>query len=492
MNYSIIIRAIGILLLLLGASMCLCVLMGEILQTERPLAAAVDYVGWWVSIGITFATGLIAFLWGRARMHQAKDIRLLRREAVTVVGMGWIVCTVFAALPHYLCVSGLSYEAALFEASSGLTTTGSTIYPSVEELPRTTLLWRSLSQWLGGMGILGAFLLIFSGESKGKTLLSFESSIHGGDLSNTDLRTALRKLWQLYSFLTVICILGLWSMDMNLFQAVNHAMTTTSTAGFGTENDSVSGFSDGVKWWMILFMIICGISFPLYVAMWTKRSLMPLRQHEETRWYIVLIALASVIIVLDNYVGGTGSRFVDSVFNVVSVVTTTGFVVGDYETWPILSHQTLIILMVVGGCSGSTSGGLKVSRVVLWLKSLKNEITRGYRPNVVLNLKLNGKSVRGVAERNIYVVISVAVFFFLLGSIVVNLLEPEMSAWGCKSAVLSSICNIGPAFAELGPTDNFSSLSGSSMLVLSSLMVLGRLEFIAVLVLFSGSLWRKY
>ncbi len=485
-------RAIGILLMLLSLSMCICLLLGEVLKVERPLASAVSYNGWWKSILITLGFGLIAFLWGTQKMNQNKSIRLFRREAVAVVGLGWVICTLFAALPHFLCVSGLSYEAALFEACSGLTTTGSTIFRSVEELPKTTLLWRSLTQWLGGMGILGAFLLIFSGESKGKTLLSFESSIQGADLSNTDLRTALRKLWQLYSLLTLVCLLGLWVMDMNLFQAINHAMTTTATAGFGTENDSLSGFSDSVKWWMILFMIVCGISFPLYIAMWAKRSLLPLKQHEETRWYLMLIVMASVIILLDNYAGDTGSHLVDSVFNVVSVVTTTGFVVGDYETWPILSHQVLMILMVVGGCSGSTSGGLKVSRVVLWLKSIKNEIIHGYRPNVVLQLKLNAKPIRKVAERNIYVVLSVAVFFFLLGSIVVNLLEPEMSAWGCKSAVLSSICNIGPAFAELGPTDNFSSLSRPSMLVLSSLMVLGRLEFIAVLVLFSRRLWKKY
>ncbi len=478
--------------MLLGMSMGACFVLGEFIPTNRPAAAEVNHIGWWRSIMITVAVGLVAYGVGKYKLKDKENLRILRREAITVVGLGWILCSIFAALPHFFCVEGMTYDRAIFESCSGLTTTGSTIYPSVESLSPTTLLWRSLTQWMGGMGILGAFLLIFSGETKGKTLLSFESSIHGADLSSTDLRTAMRKLWQIYSVLTITCILGLAMMDMSLFQAINHGMTATATAGFGTENDSISGFSNQVKSWLIVFMLLCGISFPLYIAILRKKDLGVLKRHEETRVYLIIIAIASIILIANQQLCKSNSCVIDAIFNSVAILTTTGFVVGDYESWPVISKQVIMLLMIIGGCSGSTSGGLKVSRVLLWMRAMKNEIIRGFRPNEVLKLKMNGKAIHPEVIRSVYVVVSIAVFFFFTGSMLIVLLEPNISVIGCTSAVLACICNIGPAFAEFGPTDNFSQLSSPSLIILSGLMVLGRLEFIAVLVLFSRRLWRKY
>ncbi len=492
MNLNVIIRSLGILVMLLGLSMGVCLLLGEIVVVDREHARRVDYESWTMAIFVTVLSGLIAYAFGKWKLKALGDKRISRREAITVVGLGWMVCSLFAALPHYFCVPGTTYMQAVFEACSGFTTTGSSIFSSVELLPKTTLLWRSSTQWMGGMGILGAFLLIFSGETRGKTLLSFESSIHGADLSSTDLRTAMRRLWQVYSILTVICILGLWTMDMNLFQAINHGMAATSTGGFGTENSSITGFSNATKWWLIVFMTLCGISFPLYIAMWTKRSFNVIKKHEETRWYFTIMVVSSIILAIDHGLGNCNSCFVDNIFNVVAILTTTGFVVGDYEIWPLMSQQVIMLLMVIGGCSGSTAGGLKVSRIMLWLRSLKNEIIRGFRPNVVLKLEMNGKTVQPEVMRSVYVVMAIAAFFFVTGSMAVSILEPEMSAVGCASAVLSCMCNIGPAFAELGPTDSFTYLNSPTLVVLSGLMILGRLEFIAVLVLFSRRLWRKY
>ena len=492
MNFSVIIRSLGVLLMLLGVGMGGCLLLGELIGCDRIAAAKVDYTGWMISICATVSTGLLAYGFGKYRLRSRGEFKILRREAITVVGMGWIVCSLFAALPHSLGDQGVSYDKAFFEACSGFTTTGSSIYTSVEELPRTTLLWRSLTQWFGGMGILGAFLLIFSGETRGKTLFSFESSIHGADLSSTDLRSAMRQLWQVYTILTLVCMLGLWAMDMDLFQAVNHSLAATSTGGFGTENDSISSFSNEIKWWLIFFMAACGVSFPLYVFMWRKRSISLLRTHEETRTYFIIIIIASLILVLNHGCAGVQYSVVDDVFNVVSIITTTGFIVGDYDAWPLLGKQVIMLLMILGGCSGSTAGGLKISRIMLWIRALKNEVIRGYRPNVVLKLKMNGKAVSDEAIRSVYVVCSVAIFFFLFGSMAVSILEPQLSAMASASAVLTCICNVGPAFSELGPTQNFASLSAPTLSILAILMVLGRLEFIAVLVLFSRRLWRKY
>ena len=349
-----------------------------------------------------------------------------------------------------------------------------------------------MTQLLGGMGILGAFLLIFSGESGGKTLLSFESSIHGADLSSSDLRSAMRSLWLIYGGLTLITIIGLWIQDMTLFQAINHAFAATSTGGFGTEDDSITSFSSGIKLWLSLASLLGGMSFPLFIILLKRKDIKVLKRHEETRWYLIIISVAILIIFTVNSIEQIGADLVDIIFNVITIITTTGFVVGDYETWPVLSKQVIMLLMIVGGCSGSTAGGLKVSRMLLWIRSMKNEIIRGFRPNVVLTLKMNGKAVDDQVIRSVYVVTSLAVFFFLTASMAIVILEPELDAIASASAVLSCMCNVGPAFGALGPTQNFSSLSAPSLSILSMMMILGRLEFIAVLVLFSRRLWRRY
>jgi trk system potassium uptake protein TrkH len=491
MNFSIIFKSLGTLVMLIGLSMMSCMLLGWLIPSYRS-GLAENYDGWWLSVAITMFAGGLAYGIGKFQLRGGRDKKIFRREAIVVVGLGWILCSFFASLPHHFCIPEISWAQGFFESASGFTTTGASIFPSVEALSETTLLWRSMTQWLGGMGILGAFLLIFSGESRGKTLLSFESSIHGADLSSSDLRSAMRSLWRIYIGLTVITILGLWVQEMTLFQAINHGFTATSTGGFGTEDDSITSFSDGVKICLSLSMLLCGISFPLYMALLKRKDIKILKRHEETRWYLIIIAVAITTIFISNYLWDSVSSVVDVVFNVITIITTTGFVVGDYDAWPVLSKQVIMLLMVVGGCSGSTAGGLKVSRVMLWIRSMKNEIIRGFRPNVVLKLQMNGKTVDDQLVRSVYVVTSLAVFFFLTGSMAIALLEPELDVITCASAVLSSICNIGPAFSELGPTQNFSILSAPSLGVLSMLMILGRLEFIAVLVLFSRRLWKRY
>ena len=491
MNFSIIIKSLGSLITLVGLSMLSCMFLGWLVPADRD-GMAVGYDGWKLSVVITLVSGGLAYGYGWLRLRGSRDKKIFRREAIAVVGLGWILCSVFAALPYYLCISDVTYMQAVYEACSGFTTTGSSIFTSVEVLSETTLLWRSMTQWLGGMGILGAFLLIFSGETKGKTLLSFESSIHGADLSSTDLRSAMRNLWRIYIVMTVIAFLVLWSMDMTLFQALNHGMTAAATGGFGTEDDSITSFSNGVKLWLSWIMLMSGISFPLYIALIKRRDFNVLKRHEETRWYLILTILAVLVIGLTNTFLYSESSLVDIIFNVITIITTAGFVSGDYDAWPMLSKQVIMLLMIVGGCSGSTSGGLKVSRVLLWIRSMKNEIIRGFRPNVMLKLKMNGKTVGDEVARSVYVVTSVAVFIFLGGTMLISLLEPELDVITSASSVLSAICNIGPAFGDLGPTRNFSILSQPSLGVLSMLMILGRLEFIAVLVLFSRRLWRRY
>lgn len=469
--------------------------MGYLLPPGKGHSAEKALTGWEVSIAVTLAGGVVLFFIGR----NEKDAAILRRDAIGTVAIGWLVCSAFSALPYLFCAPRLSVPESLFESISGLTTTGASVFGDLSVLPETIFLWRSLTQWIGGMGILAMFVLVLSSlGANGRSLYLTESSAHMKDLTGAQIRKTVRSLWSLYFVLTILCALGLWSAGMTLFQSVNHAMTTVSTGGFGTEADSINGFGVGVRIWMIAFMLICGVSFPLYLALIRRgRSWANLRRHEETWVFLAIVVIASIALIADRTMARDSSASgvtgcIETVFNAVSIATTTGYVVGDYDGWPALAKGLILFLMVVGGCSGSTAGGLKVSRLILWLKTLRIEIRRAYRPNEQMKLLLNGRSVPEGTRGQLSVVIVSAAAAIAVGSYILVGLEPEMSVDGCVSAVISCVSNIGPAFNEFGPTDDFASLSSSSMVLLSFLMILGRLEFIAVLVLFSRTLWRKY
>jgi trk system potassium uptake protein TrkH len=323
-------------------------------------------------------------------------------------------------------------------------------------------------------------------------MLGAESSTHSADLSVASMRQTMRSLWLLYAALTVICAVGMWALGLSPFQAVNHAMTTTATGGFGTENDSADSFNTPLKIWIIVFMITCGISFPLYITLIKTRALDALKRHEETWVFLTIIVSSCVFVVIEHTVQQFDAKDIDIVFNLVSIITTTGYSSGDYDTWPLLGKEVILLMMVVGGCAGSTSGGLKVSRFILWIKFARIELTRAFRPRLVMRQTLNGRPVPEGALGQLFVVLSMATFVFVAGSLLMHLFEPEASNVGCLAAVISAIGNIGPSFAEYGPTQTYASLSTPSTLMLPCIMILGRLEFVAVLVLFSRKLWRKY
>ena len=274
--------------------MVLCYLFGAFLPSaSNEHSGETGGTGWTIAIALTLGGGAGLVFIGRRTGAQS----ILRKDAIGIVGLAWFVCGAFAALPYGLCEPRLPVTSALFEGVSGLTTTGATVISDLESLPKTILLWRSLTQWLGGMGILAMFVLVLSSlGSSGLTLFRTETSAHGQDLAVATLRHMAQWLWSLYVALTVLCGLGMWVLGMNAFQAVNHAMTTVATAGFGTENASFggAGFGNGLKLWTALFMFLSGISLPLYIAMIRKRSLTIIKQHEET-WMFVGVLVATVV-----------------------------------------------------------------------------------------------------------------------------------------------------------------------------------------------------
>ena len=481
--------------MLLAAAMGACLGLGYLLPHGSGQGVETVLGGWIVSLSITGVSGIVLLLVGRG----TGKTPMLRRDAIGIVGIGWAVCSLFVALPYLFCEPKLPLAEAVFEGVSGLTTTGATVFADLTNLPATVLLWRSLTQWIGGMGILAMFVLVLSNlGASGKSLFQTESSAHAKEIVGTTMRQTVRSLWLLYVALTGVCFVGLWALDMNLFQALNHAMTTVATAGFGTENTSIDRFGIPTKVWIIAFMFLCGMSFPLYLALLRRnRDWGVLRRHEETWVFAAIVVGISSALVFNRALAGDfdnawGRDAIDTVFNTVSIATTTGYSVGDYDAWPLLSKGLILLLMLVGGCAGSTAGGLKVGRLILWFKMLRAEVRRAYRPHQVVGLKINGRVVPEGTQGQLFIILTAAATCAVVSSYLLAVLEPGVSVEGCVAAAVACLCNIGPAFAEFGPTQNYSALSPPSMILLSVLMIVGRLEYIAVLVLLSRTLWKHY
>ncbi len=496
MNKRLVARSLGILLLLLAAAMLVCFAVGSLFPSGDARHEHTAYAGWGMAIGMTILAGAGLFFAG-AGVGQG---RLLRRDAIGIVGLAWFVCSFFAALPYAFCEPRLPFPAAFFEGVSGLTTTGSTVIDDLTVMSKTILLWRSLTQWLGGMGILAMFVVVLGSlGASGLALFRTETSAHGQDLAGTRLKQMAQWLWMLYVSLTIICALGMWLLGMTPFQALNHSMTTVATGGFGTENESFSaeGFGVSLKLWTILFMFLCGISLPLYIALIRTRNWNLLKRHEETWAYTAILFVFCVAAIAkrlwsDNFTAPWFEESVDTVFNIVSIMTTTGYATGDYNLWPPAAKGLLLFAMVIGGCAGSTAGGLKVSRMLLCLRLLRMEVSRIYRPNQVVVLKLNGHPVPPGVRGQTFVILTAGAAIMAVSGYLMLAFEPGHSADGCLSAVISCLTNIGPAFKEFGPTQNFSTLSNTSKILLPLLMIVGRLEYLAVLALFSKDLWRRY
>lgn len=490
MNYRLLSKLLGLLLLLLSATMLVC-LGDAFIQDKRELG--IDAVeSFLLSIAITAGAGITLRLLGR---NSGKEI--LRKEAIAIVGLGWLVCAAFGALPYMFAEPSLGPIEAFFESMSGFTTTGATVIADLDQFPRSILLWRSLTQWLGGLGILVLFVALLASVGVGsKALFQHESSAKTGGGVQARIQDVAARLWQIYLGLSVICCLGLMVLGMNFYEAVCHTMTALSTGGFSTRNTSVAAFdSVGIELWLSLFMILGGISFMLY-AWFLRKRWDRWKTEEETKVYLWILLLVTLVIAADlvlvekHHTIGFSLR--ESLFQVVSIMTTTGYATADFDGWPPLSRVLLLLVMMIGGCAGSTAGGIKVSRWILFHKIVKQQVVRAFRPNQVFSLRLNGTLVDEALNLQTVFFIALALVTVAGGTVLISLLEPTLDIESCLSSVLASLFNIGPGLGAVGPTQNFSHFNEGSLLFLSWLMLLGRLEFFALLVLFVPALWRRY
>jgi trk system potassium uptake protein TrkH len=490
MNYRLLSKLLGLLLLLLSGTMLVCLGAAYLQDQRQPGVDAVE--SFLLSIAVTAGAGIALRLLGRG---SGKEI--LRKEAISIVGLGWLVCAAFGALPYVFAQPSLGPVEAFFESMSGFTTTGATVIADLDEFPRSILLWRSLTQWLGGLGILVLFVALLASVGVGsKALFQHESSAKTGGGVQARIQDVAARLWQIYVGLSVICCAGLMLLGMSFYEAVCHTMTALSTGGFSTRNGSIAEFQSlGIEMWLTLFMTLGGISFMLYAWLLRKRW-GRWKSEEETKIYLLIMVLATLVIAADLVLvekqHDAGSSLRESVFQVVSIMTTTGYATADFDRWPPLSRVLLLLLMMIGGCAGSTAGGIKVSRWILFHKIVKQQVVRSFRPNQVFSLRLNGSLVDEASNLQTVFFISLAGVTVAGGTALVSLLEPSMNIESCLSSVLACLFNIGPGLGAMGPTQNYSHLHEGTLLFLSWLMLLGRLEFFALLVLFVPALWRRY
>lgn len=490
MNYRLLSKLLGLLLILLSGTMLVCLAYAWLDHERRPGLDAVESFS--LSVILTAGSGLVLRWLGRDSGRE-----MLRKEAIALVGLGWVVCAAFGALPYVLCEPNLNPVQAFFESMSGFTTTGSTVIADLNLFPKSILLWRSLTQWLGGLGILVLFVALLSSLGVGsKALFHHESSAKTGGGLQARIQDVAATLWKIYVGLSVVCCAGLVLLGMSFYEAVCHTMTAISTGGFSPQNASIAAYRNlGIELWLTLFMILGGISFMLY-AWLLRRRFDRLKSEEETKVYLWLLAVATVVIAVDLVAVGRdhqwGTAFRESLFQVVSVMTTTGYATADFDRWPPLSKIMLVLLMAIGGCAGSTAGGIKVSRWIIFFKVVKQEVIIAFRPNQVFSLKVNGSPVDESLRVQAVFFVALACVTAALSTAVVSLMQPALDIDSCLSAVFATLFNIGPGLGTVGPTKNFAEFGMPAQGFLSLLMLLGRLEFFAVLVLFAPSLWRKY
>ena len=468
-----------------------------------PLLTAIIYKGqdlraFLISIIITFATGLIF------RLLTPSSEKITLKESFGLVTFSWISFAFFGALPLYIYgimfdISSLSFTNSFFEIMSGFTTTGSTIISvttdlpnAIESLPHGILMWRSLSQWIGGMGIVVLSLAILPLLGVGGMEL-YKAEIPGpsADKLTPRVKETAEILWAVYFGISAIEIMLLYFGGMNLFDSLCHTFSTMSTGGFSPKNASVAHYnSPFIEYIIIIFMFISGANFSLHFFL-IKGKLTSYLKDTEFITYFSIIVLFTVVILFNikGEISSLSTAFRHSLFQVVSICTTTGFGTADYEKWFFLSQFMLFVLMLIGGCGGSTGGGIKVIRLVLIFKQVFIEMRKLLHPKAVFSIKLNGSSVSNSTIQNIIGFFSLYAILFIIATAIMSALGLDFeSALGSVAACFG---NIGPGLGSVGPTDNYAHIPMFGKWVLSFCMLLGRLEIYTVLIIFLPEAWKR-
>jgi trk system potassium uptake protein TrkH len=451
---------------------------------------------WWAWLIPTVLAALMSYAVGHLpAARSAPHDSLRRREGFLAVVLGWLTLVFFTAIAFHLTGEFPSFAGAFFESMSGYTTTGATVIGDIEALPDSVLLMRSWSHWIGGMGIIVLSVAILPELGVGgMQMFSAEASGFDSEKLAPRIAATARRLWFLYFAITAAEMVLLLFGGMGVFDSVNHAMATIATGGFSTKNASIAGFDSlYIEMVIVLFMFISGINFTLQYRAIIQAQPKRLWLSQEVRLYTLLIVGAIVFIAMDLYISNSYDSLADafrySSFQTVSIMTTTGFGTADFDAWPEFCRVLLVVLMVVGGCAGSTAGGAKVGRFFVVIRHAVHEIRRLIRPRLVQTLHMGEREIPRETTEAI-------LGYFLLYFVALAVGALAMTALGLDlvsgaTASVSAMNSIGPGLGTVGAVQNFSEVPDTGMYLLSFGMLLGRLEIYTVLVLFSSHFWRR-
>jgi trk system potassium uptake protein TrkH len=483
MQLSVVSKTIGMLLMVFSFTQIPPLLI-DIVSAQGK-----EFVTFSLSFGITLAGGF--FMW-YPFMSVKQGFRL--REGVLIVVCFWAVLSLFATLPFLLTntIPGLDFSAAFFESMSGLTTTGATVLTNLDELPKSILYYRQQLQWLGGMGIivLAVAILPLLGVG-GMELYHAESSGISKDRLTPKLRQTAIALWKIYVSLTILCALAYFLSGMDVFDAISHSFSTVAIGGFSTHDASIGYFNSGaIEAVAIVFMFLAGINFSLHFVAWNNRSLVDYWKDSEFKAYLVVLLMAFAIVVsvlsLNNEYPSLWVGLRHSLFQTISMATTTGFTSQNFSQWPNAVPVFLILVSFIGACVGSTGGGIKVVRVLLMFRLGMKEIKQFIHPNAQINVKLNRSTVGQKTLVSVLGFFSLYTISFLL--ILLLLMFTGMDQVSAFSATAATMNNLGPGLGEVA--QNYSSLGDASKWILSMSMLFGRLEVLTLIALFHKAFWR--
>lgn len=483
-HIKIIHRILGVLLLIEAGILLLCALL-PIFYGED------DLFGFIMASLMTACSGLALMIIGKSARNN--EGAMTRRDGYIIVAASWALFSVFGSLPYFVSGYIPDFTDAYFETMSGFTTTGATIVDDIEAMPHGLLFWRSLTQWIGGLGIVFFTVAVLPIFGVGEVQL-FAAEAIGPTHGKLHPRVSVSGRWiiSVYLLITVMCAIALRLCGMGIFDSINHALCTAATGGFSTKNASIAFFgSHSIEYVITFFMFLSGVNYGLLFFVVFRWKLRRLAEDTEFKWYLTLILLFTLIVGISLYIStpyDAAASLRNALFHVTAIITTTGFTTTDYTTWPPFIWMLLGLGMYFGACAGSTSGGMKSIRIAILFKSMRNEFNRILHPNAVLPVRVTGKVVSGATKQS---VLTFSVFFFALVffgwffylAIGIDIAE----AYGISLACLS---NIGLTIGDHGCNIPWSDMPSIGKWFSALLMLVGRLEVFSVLLLFTPSFWK--
>lgn len=476
-------RIMGLLFLIEAGLLLLCALVANYYQEY-------DCQAFLLSAAVTAGVGIGASLWGRGA-----ETRMNRRDGYVVVTLSWVFFTLFGMLPYLIsgCIPDVTN--AFFETMSGFTTTGATILDNIEKMPHGILFWRSMTHWIGGLGIIFFTIAVlpFFGVS-GLQLFAAEATGPTHDKVHPRIGVTAKWIWSIYLGLTIVETMMLCAGGMSVFDSINHSLSTTATGGYSTRQNSIAAYaSPYIEYVITLFMFLSGINFTLLYLLFLKGNVKRMLHDTELHWYLGTVVCFTAIcttVLFFQTPAGIEESFRKAIFQVVSIQTTTGFASADYMTWPPVLWTLICIVMLFGACAGSTSGGIKCIRFAIMSRVTRNEFKRIIHPNAVLPVRINGQVLSPTTRSTVLAFMFLYTCIVLIGWLIVITIGVGFEE--ALSIVISSLGNVGPGLGKCGPIYSWNGLPDAAKWFCSLLMLIGRLELFTVLLLFMPSFWRKH